>query len=404
MLEQRFKSVKATRAPDLWPDIERREPRPPRREVPWGRVGTVALAFTVAAAGIALATRAFLGRDAPNPAQTTRAGPIDFEQVNPRVSATIPVGPFPSAIAAGEGGVWVGVPSQDGSGRGEVVRIDPSTNEVAARIGLDYAPSKIAAGAGGVWVAGVTNQVGPSGSTADWETGVTRIDPVTNTIVDAGIVPGGFPRDIEAGAGGVWVALQTDNRDGELARIDPSTLEEQARIDFDAVPHRILYTGDVLWAVTDGPEGVVRIDPATSEVTGTADFRSQMVLHAAAGEGAVWLAGWLSQFDPSVGTGSDDRVLSVRVDASTLEVEQGRIFEPPNDSFRPFGVGAGGVWFLGREGIARLKVDTMEVDVAVPLEEGPMQTEFGVLDEASESIWIANYRHTVTRIDLLPAG
>jgi len=67
MLEQRFKSVKQIRSPDLWPDIERREPGPPRREIPWGRLGTAALALTVAAAGIVFAARAFFGED-PRPA------------------------------------------------------------------------------------------------------------------------------------------------------------------------------------------------------------------------------------------------------------------------------------------------------------------------------------------------
>jgi Tol biopolymer transport system component len=61
MLDERFRSLKATRTPDLWPDIEHREPRPPRPEIPWGRFGTAAVAFAVAAAGIAFAARAFLG-------------------------------------------------------------------------------------------------------------------------------------------------------------------------------------------------------------------------------------------------------------------------------------------------------------------------------------------------------
>lgn len=404
MLDERFRSLKTTRAPNLWPDIEHREPRPPRREVPWGRLGTAAVAFAVAAAGIAFAARAFFGEDGTRPGESDRTVPLDFEEVNPRVSATIPVGPFPSAIAFGEGGVWVGVPYQDGSGRGEVVRIDPRTNEVVARIELDFAPSKIATGSGGVWVTAVTNSVGPNGSTSDFKIGVMRIEPATNSVTAMTELAGGYARDIEVGEGEVWIGVETGNREGQIFHLDPSTLEEGPRIDVGDAPYRVVLTGGAVWAITGGPDGIVRIDPNTAEITGRADFRSQMSLDAAAGEGAVWTGGWLSQFEPSVGTGSHDRVLAVRIDAASLDVTQGRVFEPPDDLFRPFAVGAGGVWFLGREGVARLNPDTMEIDAAVPLEAGAMQTEFGVLDESSGSIWIAQYRDTVTRIDLLPAG
>jgi hypothetical protein len=49
-------------APDLWPDIRRRSPRPevvPGR--PWSRFATIGLALAVAAGGIGLAAAAFLG-------------------------------------------------------------------------------------------------------------------------------------------------------------------------------------------------------------------------------------------------------------------------------------------------------------------------------------------------------
>jgi Tol biopolymer transport system component len=58
-VEQRFKELKRVSPPDLWPAIERREPRPPRREIPWGRLATAALALMLAAAGFAFAAGAF---------------------------------------------------------------------------------------------------------------------------------------------------------------------------------------------------------------------------------------------------------------------------------------------------------------------------------------------------------
>jgi hypothetical protein len=56
-------------APDLWPDIRRRSPRP---EVvpgqPWSRFATIGLALAVAAGGIGLAAVAFLSDRGPRPA------------------------------------------------------------------------------------------------------------------------------------------------------------------------------------------------------------------------------------------------------------------------------------------------------------------------------------------------
>jgi virginiamycin B lyase len=64
---------------------------------------------------------------------------------------TIPVGPIPRFLAAGEGGVWT-LNQCDGS----VSRIDPSSNTVVATIaaGVDGTDGDIATGAGAVWVRG----------------------------------------------------------------------------------------------------------------------------------------------------------------------------------------------------------------------------------------------------------
>jgi hypothetical protein len=77
-----------------------------------------------------------------------------------RVVATIPLDrppgirsadlfPLTSWVAAGEGGVWVAVGWD--SWTGEVVRIDPQTNEVVARIDAHGHPGEVAVGAGSVW-------------------------------------------------------------------------------------------------------------------------------------------------------------------------------------------------------------------------------------------------------------
>jgi YVTN family beta-propeller protein len=63
-------------------------------------------------------------------------------------SATIRVGDMPSAVAVGEGAVWVA-----NAGDGTVSRIEPRTGEVTRTIKVGGRPEGLAVGAGAVWVA-----------------------------------------------------------------------------------------------------------------------------------------------------------------------------------------------------------------------------------------------------------
>lgn len=65
------------------------------------------------------------------------------------MTATIPVGQFPRAVAFGEGSVWVAVNNPDPPEHWVLVRIDPETNEIVKTIPLEGA-ADVAVGAGGV--------------------------------------------------------------------------------------------------------------------------------------------------------------------------------------------------------------------------------------------------------------
>ena len=116
-----------------------------------------------------------------------------------------------AGVAAGAGAVWaIAAPAS-------VLRIDPRTNQVTDRIRLvsrsgpdvPY-PIAVAAGGGFVWVL--------AGNTAT----VTKIDPQTAGVVGTtrvGVDRG--PSALAAGADATWVA----NADGSLSRIDAATGE-----------------------------------------------------------------------------------------------------------------------------------------------------------------------------------
>jgi TolB protein len=64
-LEERVETFKRTPAPDLWPEIERREPRADRTPAPsgWRRVGIIAAALTIGAAAVVLVVRVYPRED-----------------------------------------------------------------------------------------------------------------------------------------------------------------------------------------------------------------------------------------------------------------------------------------------------------------------------------------------------
>ena len=82
------------------------------------------------------------------------------------VVATIPAGPTPRFLAAGEGGVWT-----LNWGDGSVTRIDPDTNELVSNIplGMEGGGGDIATGGGRVWVRGT-------------KVLLASIDPLTNLV------------------------------------------------------------------------------------------------------------------------------------------------------------------------------------------------------------------------------
>jgi len=119
------------------------------------------------------------------------------------IGETIAVGKRPIAITAGAGAVW----SLDGAD-GTVSRIDPKTNKVTATIkaGTPGSTGSIAVSDGAVWVS-VPGQP------------LTRIDPVSNRLVQQFSGPGGGV--LTVGFRSLWIAATPD----AVWRVDPKRVE-----------------------------------------------------------------------------------------------------------------------------------------------------------------------------------
>lgn len=103
-LRERFASLSRTSAPDLWPEIDGREPRNPIEPSSSHRVVAAFVAFVVAIAGIGIAAVTFGGSD--RPAASGTPGPL-----------AIANGPIYFRVGGGEGGSRVESILSDGTDR-----------------------------------------------------------------------------------------------------------------------------------------------------------------------------------------------------------------------------------------------------------------------------------------------
>jgi hypothetical protein len=391
-VHERLRDLREAPAPDLWPEVSRRRPGRVRTGSHWSRVAVVGLALLVAASGLAVVLRAFVGAPAEEQPsdEVTEAAPPRLE-----ITASVDVGSPPRSVAVGEGAVWVVAQSPDRP-RAEVVRIDPSTNEVVARIPIPHGTGELAVGEGAVWVTTHSKEEGGA---------LVRIDPAVNRIVATVPGAGGSPT---VGEGAVWVVAGREPGDGsipdQIVRIEPDANRIVARIPLPLEPPPFdIEVGDHgVWALHSGKgdePDLARIDPVTNSVTATASLDT-VGIYMAVGGGHVWVAGW------PVGVSPDASRYPAALRIS--EEEASVVGEPiPVDDFRPFAVGEGGVWFttwrrFGEERVCRLSFETLGVDACVDVPSfGETYADLAALDLSARTIWVLNDGETVSRIDLL---
>jgi sugar lactone lactonase YvrE len=212
-------------------------------------------------------------------------------------------------IAFGAGTVWVANDS------GTVNRIDPVASIIGAtiRVASERAGLRgVAVGAGGVWVP-VAN---PGG--------LARIDAGTNRVVTT--IPLGRPLRDPVGVvtteDAVWVTCcayeVAGRRGGKLMRVDPATDEVTARIDLPEEPLAVAAGHEQVWVGT-AQGGAIWVDAARNRVVrvfrGGPQGGTQTV---AVGSGSVWLAnpgdGSVARLDPS----DPDRMEVIHLHATTL--------------------------------------------------------------------------------------
>ena len=233
-----------------------------------------------------LAGVAVLARDSgsgPSLASVRANGVAVIEPGEPALTGQVALGGAPSAIAAGDGAVWVSDEDRD-----VVSRLDKKTFTIRQTIPVGHGPSAIAVAHDHVWVA--NRQDGT----------LSVISPQTNTVVDR--IPVGRTVDgMCVGSGAVWVASPFDYA---VVRLDPESGRKTATVRLDSQPAQLACESGVVWASSPSSGIVTEISAkAAAQVNTIQVGRGASAL--AVGTNAVWVtnasAGTVSRIDPRRG-------------------------------------------------------------------------------------------------------
>jgi hypothetical protein len=404
-LDERFRSLSRTRPPELWSDIETREPRSEVAPTPWQhRALAAAVALAIAVAGFGLAAVTFGGSEQRSgPGSSTGRSPVEIP-TSAEVVETFAVGQDVRSVAYGEGSVWVAVSNNDGSFGGRIVRIDPVSHDVQAEIPVDAIPTwEVGGGAmafedGDLWVAGDLEKPGafdePGGGA---DAAVVRIDTATNQVLDTFELGGTGAADLTFLGGELWALVfgdeTADTRAEVVAyvvRADPETGDIRARIPLETVWAHTIAAADGRLVVLESGLGAANaagraavIDPDTNDVSRVdvpADFITPMPVVS---RGQVWIS-----LDPGF----------LRLDPLAVAFPDPPVTLPPGFSVCCGSVEADrrGVWFRTARSLSLFDPTSGEARELVELNEGtPVAMAVG-----PDSVWILNYEGTLTHVAL----
>jgi peptide/nickel transport system substrate-binding protein len=264
---------------------------------------------------------------------------------------TIQVGKNPTALAVGDGAVWVvesGVPS--------VSRIVPTDGRVVKTVAVGNGPVDVAVDEQGAWV---TNR---------FDGTVSRIDPATGEIVQT--IPVGLePTGVAIGFGAVWVSLAGSN---SVVSIDPETNSVTQSIGVGNVPSAVAVDAgsSTVWVANTQDDTVAAIDPDSGRVTSVVEVGNGPSA-IAVGADAVWVSneadGTLSKIEPTNGSVSE---VAIGTAPQGLVVGSGDLW-----------ITVGGTATTHRGGMLRLVAQepptTLDSAVAFDVFSGPVQRLVG---------------------------
>jgi class 3 adenylate cyclase/DNA-binding beta-propeller fold protein YncE len=322
-------------------------------------VPAAAVAVIVAVVAVYAITR-------PTPTFVPTPGTVARIDPSGRFDEPVPLASVPTAIAWGEGMLWVA------DQRGQVYWLDPETGESGSR-GAAGVPTGLAVGDGAVWVTnGFGVGDGPDG-------GVSRIDPVSESLEPAFATPTGSEA-IAWGANRVWV---TDTGTGEVQVYDPVAHEiEPVTLPSGSGPpprpEQIVVgpRGDVVWVGDAAAGRVFRVSATSPSTTDVETFTvTTPVTGLAVSEDGVWVTG-----------GADDRITLLDAETgavvTSLDVAGSRCNQPEGIT-----AGSGAIWVTcsASRTLLRIDPDTRTAADPIVLDGAPA----ALTTDADGAVWVA---------------
>ena len=291
---------------------------------------------------------------------------------------------------------------------GRIVAVDATSGAIDREISAGRTPSAIAAGEGAVWLVD-----------ADART-LLRFDEESGAIET--LATGATPTDVAVGPAAVWVANGERAEQAQfigpvttsVARIDPQTRAERASVELPYEPgdisnlaeNRLAATDDALWAVT--PDfNVVRIEASTGAITATT--KALPATAVAAGGSGVWALGedgTVARLDErtarpvarvripvpvtAISAGEDAAWVTSSLDGTLWRVSGGSAPSLGTSDLAPgitdVAVGAGGVWIVNPLAgtLTQVDPDTVTATRTIELEGIPLSV---TLD--GETVWVS---------------
>jgi streptogramin lyase len=189
------------------------------------------------------------------------------------------------SVSVGEGAVWAVV------GERSLVRVDPKTFAVDD-IEQVQDPVDVAARDGAIWV-------------LDSKQGLLKLDPPTSTLLGRPITVPAGQGDISAGRGVVWIA---DKKDDTLIRIDAATSAVTGIFQVEGTYLDLALTETSTWVLsaTDGHGLLTALDPVTGDALGTPIALEGDPVEVSVGGSGVWVVaragGAILRIDPEAST------------------------------------------------------------------------------------------------------
>ena len=178
------------------------------------------------------------------------------EPGNNTPSITIPVTQRSSdgSVTVASGAVWTAY------GDGSVVKVNPHLNRIVARGLAGFGPSAIASGEGSVWIANAG------------ENSISRLNLRTRT--SFAITVGSRPVAVAVGGGAVWVANQGGD---SVTKVDPGTSSVADTFPVGDGPRGVVSAAGALWVANSEAGTVERLNPATGKVDAAIDVGNRPV-------------------------------------------------------------------------------------------------------------------------------